>query len=319
MTDPGAVRIDELKSFYEAAQRHSDKDFTILFLEEPHQWFGYHWNVFFPSPVYWIQSREEGQPFVENDPQLGKVYRVGSRADALNLVKAENGLIWMAHQRTKNTSGYPDALKDTDYFKTDAFLGGEYRPNVPTDLSQKQMCEWVCFDAMDAMNNWTAHSALKPKFLVAATDTYMKYPDDDVYSEEYANYVRLDKTPTHAEGWPKLVDALRAGQFFVTSGEVLIKDFTVQAAGAQRTIVADVDWTFPLDFVEVVWGDGQKTGRQVVSASELGAFGSRRFTIPFDARGKDWVRVSAWDVAANGAFTQPVRLTKATTSTEALR
>ncbi|MBI3263761.1 MAG: hypothetical protein HYZ58_11510, partial [Acidobacteria bacterium] len=120
--------------------------------------------------------------------------------------------------------------------------------------------------------------------------------------------------PTYKEGWSKLVEALRAGQFFVTSGEVLFKQFSVEGAGNQRNIVADLEWTFPLDFVEVVWGDGQKTGRQIIAASELGAFGSKRFSIPLDAAGKDWVRVSAWDVAANGAFTQPVRLTSTTTT-----
>ncbi len=317
MTDPGPVRMAELKKFYEAAPRHSDKDFSILFLEEPHQWIGGHWNVFFPKPVYWIQSRKEGQPFVEQDAAVGKVYRVGSVADVMNLLKAENGLMWMAHQRTKNTSGYPEAHKEKDFFKTDLYLGGEYRPNVPTDLSQKEMCEWVCFDAMDAMNNWTAKTGLKPKFLVAATDTYMKYPDDDVYPEEYANYVKLEKTPTYREGWSKLSEALRAGQFFVTSGEVLIKQFSVDGTGSQRSIVADLEWTFPLDFVEMVWGDGQKIDRQIISVSELGAFGSKRFSIPFDATGKDWVRVTAWDVAANGAFTQPVRLTPTTTTTAA--
>ena len=61
-------------------------------------------------------------------------------------------------------------------------MGGEYRMNVPTDLSQKEMCEWVCFDAMDAMNNWSANKSLQPKFIVGATDTYMKYPEDDVYT-----------------------------------------------------------------------------------------------------------------------------------------
>jgi len=315
MTDEGPVRLQELKGFYEAAQRFSDKDFTILYLEEPHQWMGYHWNVFFPKPVYWIQSRKEGQPFVTDDPQLGKIYRVGSRADAMNLVKAENGIIWMAHQRTKNTAGYPDALKDTDYFKTDAFMGGEYRMNVPTDLSQKEMCEWVCFDAMDAMNNWSANKALQPKFIVGATDTYMKYPEDDVYPTEPINYVKLDHVPHYNQGWADLSRALRAGQFFVSTGEVLIKQWSVEGTGNQRHIVADVEWTFPLDFVEVVWGDGQRTGRQIVSASELQAFGTKHFAIPFDATGKDWVRLSVWDVAADGAFTQPVRLSKTVTST----
>ena len=31
-------------------------------------------------------------------------------------------------------------------------------------------------------------------------------------------------------------------------------------------------------------------------------------TIPFDAAGKSWVRLAAWDSAGNGAFVQPVWL-----------
>ena len=44
-------------------------------------------------------------------------------------------------------------------------------------------------------------------------------------------------------------------------------------AGNKRTIVADIDWTFPLDFVEVVWGDGKRVDRQIISATDLPAFG----------------------------------------------
>jgi len=40
-------------------------------------------------------------------------------------------------------------------------------------------------------------------------------------------------------------------------------NYAVEGTGNRRTIVADVDWTFPLEFVEVVWGDGQKTDRQI--------------------------------------------------------
>ena len=74
--------------------------------------------------------------------------------------------------------------------------------------------------------------------------------------------------------------------------------------------MADLQWTFPLDFVEVVWGDGKTTGRQIVSATDYAAFGQHRFEIPFDARGKKWVRLAAWDIASNGAVLQPVRLPK---------
>ncbi len=93
-----------------------------------------------------------------------------------------------------------------------------------------------------------------------------------------------------------------------TSGEVLVPNFELQGKGRQSKIVADVSWTFPLEFVEVVWGDGKTTGRQILPATDLGAFGTHRFEIPFDARGKKWVRFAAWDSASNGAVVQPVRV-----------
>ena len=99
------------------------------------------------------------------------------------------------------------------------------------------------------------------------------------------------------------------GEYFVTSGEVLIPSYSLQGTGNKRTIVADVEWTFPLDFVEVVWGDGQQTDRQIISTTDLPAFGKHHFQIPFDTTGKKWVRFAAWDSAGNGALVQPVKLT----------
>ena len=97
-------------------------------------------------------------------------------------------------------------------------------------------------------------------------------------------------------------------QFVTGSGEVLITNYAVEGSGSQRTVSAEVEWTFPLDFVEVVWGDGQKTSSKVVSAKALKPFGTKSFAIPFDATGAKWVRFAAWDSAGNGAFTQPVHL-----------
>ena len=105
-----------------------------------------------------------------------------------------------------------------------------------------------------------------------------------------------------------LCRALRSGEFFVTTGEVLIPHWGVEGSGKERTVVADVKWTFPLEFVEAVWGDGQNVGRKVISATDQKPFGSHRYQIPFDAAGKKWVRFSVWDSAGNGAFTQPVHL-----------
>jgi hypothetical protein len=112
---------------------------------------------------------------------------------------------------------------------------------------------------------------------------------------------------------------LRDGNFFVTTGEILIRNYTVAGTGNQRTIAADVDWTFPLNFVEVVWSDGKKVDRQVISATDTGPFGTKHFAIPFNAAGKAWVRFAVWDSAGNGAFAQPTWVSPKTTQTTSAR
>ena len=121
------------------------------------------------------------------------------------------------------------------------------------------------------------------------------------------NYVKLERVPV-SDDWSAVNRALRAGEFFVTTGEVLIPHWSVEGRGNKREVVADVEWTFPLNFVEAVWGDGQQVGRKITSTTDKPPFGSRRFRIPFDAEGKKWIRFSVWDSAGNGAFTQPVHL-----------
>ncbi len=122
------------------------------------------------------------------------------------------------------------------------------------------------------------------------------------------NYLHIDRLPT-VDNMSPIIDAMKRGDYFVTSGEVLIPNYELKkGAGENYTIVADVEWTFPLAFVEVVWGDGAKTGRQIISATDLPPFGKKHFEIPFNAAGKKWVRFAAWDIATNGALAQPADL-----------
>ena len=151
------------------------------------------------------------------------------------------------------------------------------------------------------MNNWAG-----PKYLIAEGDTYTKFPEDEIYPQLAVNYIRLDELPTFDGDWSPVTEAMRRGEFFVTTGEVLIPEFAVEGPERTKTVVAEVQWTFPLEFVEIVWGDGNLTGRQILPTSELGAFGTKTFRMEFDSAGKKWLRFAAWDSAGNGAFTQPV-------------
>jgi hypothetical protein len=263
--------------------------------------------------------RQAGQPFVEEVPGYGKVYHTGNAADVQAMMDAEGAYWYHAHPRTKSTTGYPDLIWDKPYVKNDRYLGVAFKPGMGQDNSEVRMCDWRCFDAIDTMNNMYAGSGVAPKYAIADIDTYKKGPEDDLYANFPVNYLKIDKTPGPEDDYSPILKSLRDGNFFVTTGEILIRNYTVAGTGGQRTITADVDWTFPLNFVEVVWSDGKKVDRQVISATDSGPFGTRHFAIPFNATGKAWVRFAVWDSAGNGAFVQPVWLSPKAAQTTSAR
>jgi hypothetical protein len=294
--DPGPIRFKEQKVYFDGCRRFSDRGFLLIPGEEPDANFGGHYITFMPRPVYWSHATGAGQQFTADDPQYGKVYHVSNAAEELEMLRREGGLTWQAHPRTKGSAGYPDAVKDSAHFLSDRFLGGSYQ-SLPVDQSEKRLCEGRCLALLDDMNNW----APGRKYMLAEGDTYMKYPDDETFPQLVVNYVKLPTVPRFDQDWSPVAKALRAGSYFVSSGEVLIRNWAVEGSG----YTAEVEWTFPPEFVEVVWGDGKTTGRQIVSATDLAPMSTHKFRIPFDRTGKKWVRFAAWDSAGNGAFTQP--------------
>jgi hypothetical protein len=268
---------------------------------------GGHTDLLVSHQIFWSQGRADGQPLVENDPNYGKVYHLGSPADLTEMVHREDLLLYMPHPRSKGSTGYPDAIKDTAHFRDEGYRGIGFRWGMGLDGSEQRLCEYRCLPLLDEMNNWVADLPANPKYIQAISEVFEQGPGDDIYANNPVNYVKMDRLP-ESDNWKPIVDAMKHGDYFVTSGEVLIPSYAVQGTGNQRMIVADVEWTFPLELVEVVWGDGQHTDRQIISTTDLPAFGRHRFQIPFNADGKKWVRFAAWDSAGDGALVQPVRL-----------
>ena len=302
--DTGKLRLNEQKVYLEGSERFSDRNFLIIPGEEPDANFGGHYMFVFPRSVYFTHLRKPASPppqtFEEELQPYGKVYHTTTAATELELLKKEQGLVWQTHPRTKGSAGYPDATRDTDFFNSDRFLGGSFQ-SLPVDQSEKRLCEGRCLALLDDMNNWTG-----PKYMLAEGDTYMKYPDDETYPQLVVNYVKLDNIPKYSDGWMPVLKALRAGDYFVTSGEVLFRNFGIGGSGPHRFYNAEVEWTFPPEFAELVWGDGKTTNREIISLSQMAPQSSHRFRVPFDVDGTKWVRFAVWDSAGNGAFTQPV-------------
>ena len=296
-------RLRQLRVMHAECARLSDEKFLLLPGEEPNVHLGGHWISLFPKPVLWVLNRPAGTPFVETNAAGETVYRVGSAADVLELMQRERGLMWTAHARIKGSIPFPDGQRETPFFKSPQFLGAAWKA-MPADYARDTL-GWRVLDLLDDMNNWGAD-----KRALGEVDVFKIEPHSELYGHMNVNYLKLDRLPRYADGWQPVLDVLRRGEFFVTTGEILASDFRVTRDPATSpTLSANFRWTLPLAFAELIGGDGTRTLRHRVDLTDTRAFGERDFSAAFPATpGLRWVRLAVWDVAGNGAFTQPVAL-----------
>lgn len=314
--DRGEGFLATLDAYYEAARRQSDREFLLMPNDENSTggrppFLGGHYDLLISKPLYWTPGREAGESLSYEHPEYGTVYRLGTPEDLMQMSEEAGVLVSLPHPRTKGSTGYPDAIRDTPQFLHSNYFSLGYRWGMGIDASEIRLGEYRFLTLWDEVNNWMAAKGLPPKYALAISEVRTDYggrgrpPYDDAYGMSPVNYLRLDQVP-EVDDMSPVIETLRKGNYFVTSGEVLIPHFSVEGTGAERTVTADVEWTFPLDFVEVVWGDGERTDRLVISTTDLEPFGRHRFEIPVDVSGKMWIRFAAWDVATNGAMVQPV-------------
>lgn len=304
-----AQRLPQLELMHRECRRLSDDKFLLLPGEEPNVHLGGHWISLFPKPVYWLLHPQEKDPFVREVEGLGKVYAVHNAAEVHQLMEAEKGLMWTAHPRTKSSFGFPEKYRQEPFYQSDRFLGAAWK-NLPADLSKPRLGTRA-LDLLSDMANWG-----EQKYMLGEVDVFKVQPDHELYGHMNINYLKLDKLPKFDDGWQPVVDALRGGKFFVTTGEVLLPQFTVNGKESGETLArpaADLvevkfqaQFRFPLAFHEIVWGDGEHTFRVSEPADFAGDMRNLNFKRQLELPGVKWVRVEVWDVAANGAFTQPV-------------
>jgi hypothetical protein len=304
-TDPGPQRLPELQGMFDLCRKYSNGEVLLLPGEEANAQLNLpapkgtppgHWVYLFPKPVYLTLVRGEGVPFEEEVAPYGKVYHAGSEADMAEILRREKALAWTAHPRIKASFACPDAYREKPWYKSDTWLGGAWKA-MPADLSEPRLGVRV-LDLLDDMNTWGQR-----KIAHGEVDCFEIDRTHEMYGHMNVNYLRMERRPS-ADDWSPVLDALRRGDFFVTTGEVLIHSFKVKDGAA----TADLEWTLPLRHVELVWSDGRTVKHERRPLDETAEFGRRIFEWPIDLKDAAWVRLEAWDVAVDGAFTQPLWL-----------
>jgi hypothetical protein len=96
------------------------------------------------------------------------------------------------------------------------------------------------------------------------------------------------------------------GDYCISTGEVVIPDAKLGGSGENVIANVTVDYTFPLNMAEIVWGDGSATFRKIIRLEETREFGHTAFEWTAEAKNWKWARLAVWDVAGNGAFTNPI-------------
>lgn len=293
-TDLGAARVDVYRRMNELCRKYSDGQLLLLPGEEPNFAFPGHWMILFPKPTIFTRGRKPEQPFKEEVSGVGTVYHPGNTDEAHQMLIETGGLAWTAHPRIKSSRRTPDLYRETPWYQSPQWLGGTWK-SMPSDLSQPRLGV-RCLDLLDDMNLWGQR-----KFIVGEFDCFRIDDSSEFYGNLNASYLRLSRKPTLDDASP-VIECLKRGDYFVTTGEVLIHSW----AWEENRAVADVEWTLPLAHAELIVCDGQQVKRETIAIDDTSEFGQRRFEFPVKTPNAKWVRVEFWDIADDGAFTQPI-------------
>ena len=280
--DTGQVRLEELRDYFRATRVQSGKDFLLIPAEEANVILGGHWALVFPKPVYWFMDRKPDQPFVSTDPTYGTVYRVSNPQEAWDMVRRENGYVYQTHPRTKGSTGYPDAIRETAYFRDPRYLGSGWKA-MPSDLSSPRLGERA-FKTVDDMNNLGLR-----KRMIGEVDVFQLDTTHELYGHLNVNYVQMPELPSW-DNYGQLLDAVARGDYFIGTGEVVIPGAKLAGSGETVTANVTVDYTFPLRMAEIVWGDGSATYRKIIPARRNARIRPRQISME---RGSEELEVGA--------------------------
>lgn len=291
--DVGIERLRQLKGMFDLTLKYSDSEFALLPGEEANTHWGGHWTYIFPKPVYFVKSREPSKPFKEIVEDYGIVYHLSNNADVYKMLKDEGGLAFTAHPRVKGSKDYPDKYARENFFlDDDVFAGVEWKA-VPSDLSQPRLGQRV-FQLQDEMNQW----GVKKK-MVGAGDMFYLDSTSSIYSQMNISYLKLDEIPD-PKNYPEVLDVIKNGDLWLSTGEVLLRSHSITT----NQVTAEIEWTFPLEFAEVIYNDGDQIKRETISLAETKEHGRKQFTFTIDLSSATWARFEVWDIARNGAWTQ---------------
>ena len=224
------LRLDELDAYFRALKAQSDPEFLLIPAEEANVHLGGHWSVVFPKPVYWFMNRPKNAQasFEMQHPKYGKVYSTANAQEMLDLVRREGGYMYQTHPRTKGSTGFPDKIFETEHFRDPRYLGAGWKA-MPSDLSSPRLGD-RSFDLLDDLSNLGMR-----KKIFGEVDMFQFDHTHELYAHMNINYIRLDRLPSF-DRWGDALEPLARGDFFTTTGEVLLPRVDLSKSTANEVV-----------------------------------------------------------------------------------
>lgn len=291
-------RLAELSAMFSLFEAESDDTFLLIPGEEYNNFFGGHWSYMFRKPVYFTAWPGQGsRPFRLTNAVVGGVtyplvYQVGDADRMSQLLQEEGGIAWTSHPRVKASRQMPDIAVNNAFYQDASFLAGDWKA-MPMDFSKDRL-GFRSFQLMDDTAQWGYK-----KSMLGEVDTFSLAPTHEIYAHMNVNYLQLPAFPSKTN-WSSVVDCIQNGDFFTTTGEVLIRAWNATTTG----VTATVEWYFPPAFAEITWGDASGVHKLKQALATGQEFQTQQIAIPANLSAANWVRLEVWDVARNGAFTQ---------------
>ena len=218
--------------------------------------------------------------------------------------------MWTAHPRIKSSYGFPDKYRDADFFRSDRFLGAAWKA-MPADLSQPRL-------GVRSPRPVRRHGQLGAAQVRARArwTSSRSMPDYELYGHMNINYLKLDRCRASTTAGSRCSTPCARAASSSAPGEVLLPEFKVGGKESGQTLTLAGGTTVEVTArrrVDVPAGfrrghlGRRRRGPSAARRPQRGrAFSAQGAATSRGPDGREWVRLEVWDIAANGAFSQPV-------------
>ena len=176
--------------YYDAARRQSDKNFLVMPNMENHRRRS-RWphDLMISKPMFWLTEARAGPAARRTASQVRKGLPPGQSGGPVEMTRLENALIFMPHPRSKGSTGFPDAVKDTRTSSTRPIEGSGIAGAWASTAPRRGCASIRCLGLFDEMNNWYVGSAHAAKYMQAISEARSDIGDrgKPPYDETYAN------------------------------------------------------------------------------------------------------------------------------------